>query len=359
MQALSFLSASMISSVRCGDGSPIGLVAAFLLLAGLVPAFSQIGGMLGSVVGQVRVERGGSPPQTILVNLKHDGAIVSSVYTDSKGTYGFHQLPPDTYTISVNDEHYEPVEETAVIQATSLAPTAYLDITVRPKTAAENSAQPSTPRGANPNITDAREYASHFPKQVRKEFDKGVAADRAGKKDDAIKHYQKALALASDYYPAHNNLGSDYLSKSDFSDARKEFEEVIRLNQSDAEAYFNLSNVSMITGQLADAQKSLEEGLRREPDSALGHFLLGSLDIKTGNYSQAEAVLRQTIQLNPTMAQARLQLVNVFLQEGKQPQAEGELREFISKFPDNPFTPKARQLLERLQAAETSSGSEK
>jgi len=311
---------------------------------------------LGSVVGQVRVERGGSPPQNILVNLKYHGAIINSIYTDSLGTYGFHQLPPDTYVVSINDEHYQPVEQSAVIQGTSLAPTTYMDITVRPRQTSTSDLSQKT-QGANPNIIDAREYSSRFPKQVRKEFDKGVASDQEGKKEEATKHYQKALQIAPDYYPAHNNLGSDYLSKSDFADARKEFEQVVRLNQSDAQGYFNLSNVCMMMGQLTDAQHYLEEGMRREPDSALGHFLLGSLDMQAGKYSQAEATLGQAIQLSPTMAQARLQLVNLFLQEGKKTEATAELRNFVRIFPDSSFTPRARELLQKLGASTDASSS--
>jgi Flp pilus assembly protein TadD len=312
---------------------------------------------LGSIIGHVRVLRGGAPSQRVLVDLEYRGASMDSVYTDGEGTFGFHQLGPNTYTVVIKDDHYEPIEEPVVLEATTMSPLAIVEITLKPKASAP-AVSSSQPQGSNPNIADAREYASHFPKQVRKEFDKGVAADDAGKKEDAIKHYQKTLAIAPDYYPAHNNLGSDYLSKSDFTDARKEFEAVIRLNQSDAEGYFNLSNVCMMTGQLADAQHYLEEGMRRDPDSALGHFLLGSLEIKAGKYSQAEAVLRHTIQLSPTMAQARLQLVNALLQQGKKADAENELRDFISSFPDSPYTPKARQLLERIQA-KSPSGSPK
>jgi len=313
---------------------------------------------LGSIIGHTRVLRGGAPPQGVLVDLQYQGASIASVYTDGEGTFGFHQLGPSTYTLVIRDEHYEPIEESVELEATTMSPLAIVEITLKPKPGTKEAAI-SQPQGSNPNMTDAREYSSHFPKRVRKEFDKGVAADRQGRKDDAIKHYQKALAIAPDYYPAHNNLGSNYLSKSDFADARKEFLEVVRLNQSDAEAYFNLSNVCMMTGQLADGEQYLEEGMRRQPDSALGHFLLGSLDIKLGKLVQAEAVLKQTIQLSPTMAQARLQLVNVFLQEGEQQEAEDELRGFVETFPENSFTPRARQLLQRLQTAKAPSGVQK
>lgn len=287
-----------------------------------------------------------------MVSLIFRGAAIESVYTDSQGTFGFHSLGPNPYSVSIEDDRYDRLEEAAVIEANSLAPVVFLNLTLVPKAINAHPAAEKQSRfeGANPDMADAREYSAHFPKNTLKEFQKGVAADRDGKKEDAIRHYAKALQTSPRFYPAHNNLGSDYLSKSDFPDARKEFEEVIRLNQSDAAGYFNLSNVCMMTGQLADAQRYLEEGMRRQPDSALGHYLLGSLDIKAGKYELAEGVLLQTIQLSPTMVQARLQLVNLLLQEGRKSEASDQLRDFVKTFPDSSFAPRARLLLQKLNS---------
>jgi len=314
---------------------------------------AQQGQVLGSVIGRVMVVRSGAPSQRVLVSLMFRGSAIESVYTDSQGTFGFHNLQPNPYTVSIDDEHYLPIEQSAIIEANNLAPMIFLNINLVPKPADPHAAAQKQPRvtGANPDIADVREFSANFSKSVLKEFHKGVAADQDGNKEDAIRHYAKAVQIAPNFYPAHNNLGSDYVSKSDFADARKEFEQVVRLNQSDAAAYFNLSNVCMLTGQLADAQQYLGEGMRRQPDSALGHFLLGSLDIRTGKYDLAEAALRQAIQLDPVMAQARLQLVNLLVQRGRNTDAVAQLHDFVSAFPDSPFTPRARALLHRLESS--------
>jgi len=179
-------------------------------------------------------------------------------------------------------------------------------------------------------------------------FDEAIEADREGKRDVAIRHYQNAVRISPDFYPAHNNLGSDYLSKSDFAGARKEFEQVIRLNQSDANAYFNLGNVFLLMGQLSEAKEFLTEGMRRDPNSALGHYMLGSMNLKAGRYAEAERALRQAIKLNPVMAQPRLQLVNLLLQQGRKEDAVGELNNFVTTFPDSSFVAKAKEMLRQL-----------
>jgi tetratricopeptide (TPR) repeat protein len=308
-------------------------------------------GTAGSIIGHVRVERGDVPPQRILVTLEHLGAPEGSSYTDGQGQFGFHSLPPGPYDVKVDDEHYELVRMRADIQATSLGPTVFIDITLIPKPAAKtDSVSPAKAPGSNANLMDAREFSANFPKSAMKEFKKGQEADAAGKRDEAIRHYEKAVAIAPDYYFAHNNLGSDYQSKSDFPGARKEFQRVVELNQSDAAAYFNLSNVCMLSGQLPDAKQYLDEGLRRQPDSALGQFLLGSLNLRLAKFSEAESALRRAMQIDPFMAQVRLQLVNLLLKQGRRQDAAALLRDFIATFPDNPFTAQAKQLLTRLDA---------
>src|SRR5207237_7947394 len=151
----------------------------------------------------------------------------------------------------------------------------------------------------NPYIVDPADYNRQFPKKAVKEFEQAVEADRQRKPDEAIRHYEKALQIAPNFYQAHNNLGSDYLSKSDFSAARGQFEQAIQLNQSDAAAYFNLSNICILTSELPMARRYLGEGMRRQPDSALGHFIEATINIKLGKLARPHRPRRQASQLAP------------------------------------------------------------
>ena len=307
---------------------------------------------LGNVIGHIRVQRGDAPPQRVLVTLEMRGAPMESTYTDSSGTFGFHSLYPNPYTVVVSDDNYEDVRRQVVIDPTMMAPAVFVDIALIPKKKEKPDPTSSpNPNGSNPDMIDIREYADRFPKRAVKEFEKGLSADAEGKRDEAIRHYLKAVEIAPDFYLAHNNLGTDYQNKSDFPNARKEFERVVQLNQSDAAAYFNLSNICMLTAQLPEAQQYLDEGLRREPDSALGQFLLGSLDLRLKKLPLAELALLRAIELSPTMAQARLQLVNLLLEQGRKDAAASQLHDFLNKLPDSPFAVQARQVLQKLEAA--------
>ncbi|MGH9501907.1 MAG: tetratricopeptide repeat protein [Terriglobales bacterium] len=320
-----------------------------LSLAASVSVRAQSKVTLGSIVGRTHVARGDSPKQQVLVTLELHGAAIDSVYTDSQGTFGFHNLVPNSYVVSVNDSYYQPAQTTVVIEADSLAPLVFVNLTLVPKDTPQSPKGPARPSGANPDLTDVREQSARFPKNAKKEFEKGVHADSLGKRDEAIQHYEKAISIAPDFYPAHNNLGADRMAKSDLPAARNEFSKVVELNQGDAVAYFNLSNVCLLMGDLPEARRYLDEGMRRQPDSALGHFLEGTLSIRLGKLSEAEEPLRQAVQLDPLMFQPRLQLVNLMLQQGRTDDAIAQLHDFVTTFPEGPYSAQAKNLLKRLQ----------
>jgi Tfp pilus assembly protein PilF len=330
--------------IRGGSSSVLLLLFGFAFLCFPVSAQAQ----LGRIVGQLRVTRGDFPPHRILIELKLHGSAIASEYADEQGRFGFSNLEANTYHVVVNDPAFRPVDELANVNPL-LSSLNMVQIGLDPRDDVKQPPVSNRTGGSNPYMVDPSDYNRRFPKNAVKEFDRGVKADREGNRDEAIQHYQKAVKLAPAFYMAHNNLGSAYLSKSDFSAARSEFQQASQLNQSDGAAYFNLSNVCILTGELPQAQLYLDQGMQRQPDSALGHFLQGTLDIRLGKLPQAESALHQAIQLDPMMAQARLQLVNLLLQQGRKDDAVAQLHDFVGAFPDSPFSGKAKDLLKRLQ----------
>ena len=309
---------------------------------------AQQGNALGEIIGNIQVLRGDFPAYPVLVTLEMRGAPIASAYTDGQGRFGFNSLVANQYTITVNDDAYEPFSETInVIPDT--APVNFVRVTLTPRADAKKDPLQGRVAGSNPFLVDPAEYNRQFPKKTRKEFDRGVEADHQGKTDDAIQHYEKALSFSPNYYPAHNNLGSAYLGRQKFDEAQAQFEAALQANQNDVEAYFNLANLLVLTQHYDEAQREIDEGLKRRPDSAFGKFLQGSVYTRTGRPDLAEKSLQSALQLDPKMSQAYLQLVNLYLQQKRTPEAIGELEAYLKAFPDSPFSPKARETLKRLQ----------
>src|ERR1700677_387278 len=172
----------------------------------------------GRVIGQIRVVRGDFPSHAIMVELQLHGATVSSMYTDGEGRFGFYELQSNLYHVVVNDEDYYPVDEQVNLNLME-SQFAMAQIQLRPREKKNADPLDKQAAGSNPYIVDPAEY------------DKGLESEKKGKQDAALEHYETALKLAPDYYPAHNNLGVLYLGNSDFKSAADQFREAVRLDQ--------------------------------------------------------------------------------------------------------------------------------
>jgi Tfp pilus assembly protein PilF len=310
--------------------------------------------LLGKIIGSARVLKGDFPATPVLVSLEFRGATITSAYCNDQGQFSFAGLVANEYRVSIDDDAYLPVGENVNVDP-AVAQVNFVQFTLVPRESTKKEDPASRVAGSNPYLIDPTEYYRRFPKKTLKEFDKGVEADKQGKTDDAMGHYQKALSYSPDFSPAHNHLGSAYLSRQKFEEAQNEFEAALKTNQNDAQAHFNLANVLLVTHRYDGAGNEIEEGLKRQPNSAFGHFLRGSMYSHTSRPELAEKSLRTALQYDPKMSQASLQLVNLYLQQKRPVDAISELESYLKDFPDTPFAPQARDLLKRLQGDASSS----
>jgi tetratricopeptide (TPR) repeat protein len=323
----------------------------FVLLVSLVltrQIRAQQANSLGKIIGIIRVSRGDFPANPVLVHLDMRGSPINSSYADGQGRFGFYNLVANEYTISVDDDAYEPFTENINVNPDT-SPMTFAQVMLIPRANAKKDPLPGRVEGSNPYLIDPAAYYSHFPKKTLKEFDKGRDADQKSNHDEAIQHYLKALEYSPDFYPAHNNLGTIYLSRQNFDAAETQFEAALKTNQNDGQAHFNLANVLLFTERYGDAEREIDEGLQRRPDSAFGTFLQGLVYTHTNRLDLAEKSLQSALKIDPKMSQAYLQLVNLYLQQKRTPEAIAELEAYLKAFPDSPLSQKARETLKRLQ----------
>ena len=302
-----------------------------------------------TIVGQIRVTRLGPPPMRVLVRLERSGAQAGETYSDAEGKFFFSDLPPNLYRVVIRQEGYRAVD-VAVSLNSSVQHTVYLPtIELVPEDKTGNGAQPTT-KGANPAMVDESALAENFPKQATKQFEKATKAERKGNHQEAIDHYEKALAIAPAMYTARNNLASLYLEQHRFDEAERQLKKVIAENHADANAYFNLANVYLLTNRLREATDSVEEGLKRQPQSGLGEFLMGSVLVRKGDTKEGERHFRIALNNDPNLTNAHLALVNLYVKESRGDDAIAELSSFLKQSPDSPYAPHARELLTKLRS---------
>jgi Tfp pilus assembly protein PilF len=323
------------------------LVLIALLPVSFLPLLAQQSQQTVVLIGEIKIARGSFPPHRIEVTLETRGAPAGVTYADDEGKFLFASLWPNLYYVVIKDEDFEPVRERIEIRALGGNSTV-MQIVLTPKASAKVPGATDKTIGGNPFLANMSEYMKHYPKDALKEFDKANKAARKGETDVAVQHFEKAVALAPNFYAARNNLGLTYLTAQKFPDAEQQFQEVVRLNPSDTQAYFNLGNTYLLTKRFPKAEQAIEEGLRRQPDSAFGQFLLGTVYSRIGNRAQAEQTLEHVLAIDPHMSKAHLELVNLYLQENKNGEAIAELKAFLKASPEDPFAAKAKQVLDRL-----------
>ncbi len=207
------------------------------------------------------------------------------------------------------------------------------------------------------------------PANPRGHFGLGVAYASLGQLDEAIGHYQDALALDPDDARTHNNLAIVYARQGWKADAVKEYETALRLQPAHAEAHNNLGvllveqgrtdeaiahyqaaiqsdsnwagahnnlgNALAKAGRLAEATEAYRAALRLEPDSANAHNNLAALLVQLGKSDEALAEYTEAVRLAPSSTVIRTNYADCLLRLGRNAEAAGEYRRVLAASPND------------------------
>jgi tetratricopeptide (TPR) repeat protein len=323
-----------------------------------------------NVIGVLQLERGSFPSERVEVKLESSGILVGQTFSDDEGRFAFNQVLGGVYHLVIDDPNYLPVEQTLQFDP-SFPMNMVLNIYLQPRKGSNNGEsrvndgagsrlqtgggqaadKTDSKRGVNPYTVSVADYNRHFPHDAVKEFEKGAEALRKNKLDDARKHYEKALNIAPNFYPARNDLGTVYLQKRDFQGAQDQFQQVIKENPNDPDAYFNLANVRLLIEDYDGGLNLVSQGLAKLPNAPQGLFIEGSLYRHLGKYPEAERCLRDAIKADPTLANAHLELANLYRQEDDRRDLTAELQTFLKLYPNNPLCPQVKNALQKLSSA--------
>jgi uncharacterized membrane protein/Flp pilus assembly protein TadD len=118
--------------------------------------------------------------------------------------------------------------------------------------------------------------------------------------DEAILHYQRALAAKPDYVDAHLQLGSVLAARGRLNEAIIHYETALKVKPGSAEDHDNLGAALGALGQSDQAIAHFQKALEIDPKCVEAHFNLGIALNQQGRLAEAVAHWREAVRLQPT-----------------------------------------------------------
>ena len=132
----------------------------------------------------------------------------------------------------------------------------------------------------------------------------GNALQTSGRLEDAVAHYQRAIALTPASADAHNGLGVALAAQGLLDQAVSQFEQALKQEPDHAEAHHNLGLTFVRQGQLDQSILQFHEALRLKPDFALAHQSLGTVLARKGSADEAIIQCQDALKLKPDLVEA-------------------------------------------------------
>ncbi len=149
---------------------------------------------------------------------------------------------------------------------------------------------------------DYDEVLSHFY-TIR-----GIAKDRLGRLEEAIKNYDRAIELDSNVAQVYYNRGNAKRKLGRYEEAIKDYDKAIALNPNFAKAYSNRGTLKLKLGRHEEAIKNYDRAIELDSNVAQVYYNRGTLKLKLGRHEEAIKDFDKAIELDPKNAKAHYNL---------------------------------------------------
>jgi tetratricopeptide (TPR) repeat protein len=312
----------------------LALCAAILSLALGSPAFAQSTGMIRGVVK----DAAGKPVEGAKVNIDSEANNRHfDTKSDKKGEFLQIGLAPGPYKV------------TAEKDKVASAPT--------PVTVRIANASPITLVLGGGGAGGASPEAAAKSAALKKTFEEGVAASRAGNHDAAIASFQAAAELNPNCFDCYYNIAFSESQKKDWDKAEVAYKKAIELKADYAEAYSGLANVYNASRKfdLAAAASAKAMELSGSAPGALAGgnadamFNQGVILWNAGKIAEAKKQFEGAVAANPNHAESHYQLGMALVNEGNLAAAATEFETYLKLAPTGPNAATAKGILGSLK----------
>jgi tetratricopeptide (TPR) repeat protein len=194
--------------------------------------------------------------------------------------------------------------------------------------------------------------------ELKKVFEEGVAASRAGNHDEAIAKFTSSAALNANCYDCYYNIAYSESQKKDYEKAEAAYKKAIEIKPDYAEAYSGLANVYNATRKFdqaaAASAKAMElsggaAGSAAGGGNADAMFNQGVILWNGGKIADAKKQFEGAIAAKPDHAEAHYQLGMALVNEGNLSGAATEFDSYLKLAPEGPNAATAKSLLAQLK----------
>lgn len=166
------------------------------------------------------------------------------------------------------------------------------------------------------------------PNHAKSHINYGLLLSNLGRTDEAIVHYRKALEHGSDI-EAHNNLGNLLAQTGRTDEATVHFRKALELNPNYGDAHYNFGFMLANMGQTDEAMGHFQRALEINSSDGGAHFSLGLLLAGRGRTDEAIAHFRKALAINPDAIAALQNLASAFVQKGQLLDAVAEIQKAL------------------------------
>ena len=198
--------------------------------------------------------------------------------------------------------------------------------------------------------------------ELKKTFEEGVAASRAGNHDDAIAKFKAAADVNPSCYDCYYNIAYSASQKKDYAAAEAAYKKAIEIKPDYAEAYSGLANVYNATRKFDEAAtasaKAMELTSAGGGGAGAGAGGGGNADAlynqgvilwNGGKVADAKKQFEAAIAANPNHAEAHYQLGMALVNEGNLPAAGTEFETYLKLAPEGPNAATAKGILATIK----------
>jgi tetratricopeptide (TPR) repeat protein len=191
--------------------------------------------------------------------------------------------------------------------------------------------------------------------ELKKTFEEGVTASRAGNHDEAIAKFQSAIGINEKCFDCYYNIGYSYSQKKDYEKAEEAYKKAVELKPDYSEAYNGLANVYNAERKFDLAAEASKKAMDSTPGLSGGAgnpdamFNQGVILWNAGKIADAKKQFEAVVAANPNHAEAHYQLGMALVNEGNLNGAAEQFSKYLELAPNGPNAATAKGLLAQLK----------